>query len=170
MCSSDLNLSGFIPSTVMSPLVTAAATKYVPASILSAGISYIVPFKLFTPSIIISSDPAPLIFAPIELSISARSIISGSLATTPAFVLAVTYTSVANVVFIFASIPIFALIFSYIFIGEKILLSTLVTSFIVIIGLAIRDAGVCRRLARTPRVPLAPEGRGRVCEGGTGRK
>jgi len=32
------------------------------------------------------------------------------------------------------------------------------------------DAGVCRRLARTPRVPLAPEGRGRVCEGGTGRK
>ena len=57
--------------------------------------------------------------------------------TTPAFVLAVTYTSVANVVFIFASIPIFALIFSYIFLGEKILLSTLITSLIVIIGLAI---------------------------------
>ena len=57
--------------------------------------------------------------------------------TTPAFVLAVTYTSVANVVFIFASIPIFALIFRFIFLGEKILLSTLITSLIVILGLAI---------------------------------
>lgn len=57
--------------------------------------------------------------------------------TTPAFVLAVTHTSVANVVFIFASIPIFSIIFSFIFIGEKILLSTFITSFIVIIGLTI---------------------------------
>ena len=38
--------------------------------------------------------------------------------TPPAFVLAVTYTSVANVVFIFASMPIFAALFSRIFLGD----------------------------------------------------
>ena len=57
--------------------------------------------------------------------------------TTPAFVLAVTYTSVANVVFIFASIPIFATFFSYIFLGEVVQLSTILTAFFVISGLAI---------------------------------
>ena len=57
--------------------------------------------------------------------------------TTPAFVLAVTYTSVANVVFIFASIPIFAVFFSYIFLGEVVQLSTILTAFVVISGLAI---------------------------------
>ena len=57
--------------------------------------------------------------------------------TTPAFVFAVAYTSVANVVFIFASIPIFALFFSYIFLGEAIQLSTVLTSIVVFLGLAI---------------------------------
>ena len=57
--------------------------------------------------------------------------------TTPAFVLAVTYTSVANVVFIFASIPIFATFFSYLFLGEVVQLSTILTAFFVISGLAI---------------------------------
>ena len=57
--------------------------------------------------------------------------------TTPAFVLAVTYTSVANVVFIFASIPIFAVFFSYIFLGEVVQLSTILTAFVVISGLSI---------------------------------
>ena len=57
--------------------------------------------------------------------------------TTPAFVFAVTYTSVANVVFIFATIPIFALFFSYFFLGEAIQLSTVLTSIVVFLGLAI---------------------------------
>ncbi len=61
--------------------------------------------------------------------------------TTPAFVLAVTYTSVANVVFIFASIPIFAIIFSVIFLGEPVELSTVVTAIIVISGLAVISYG-----------------------------
>ena len=57
--------------------------------------------------------------------------------TTPAFVLAVTYTSVANVVFIFASIPIFAIFFSWFFLKEKLQFSTLVTALFVMLGLAI---------------------------------
>ena len=40
--------------------------------------------------------------------------------TAPGFVLAVTNTSVANVVLIFASIPLFASVFSFIFLGEII--------------------------------------------------
>ena len=59
------SLFGFIPLITISPFVTAAATKYVPASILSAGIICSVPCNLSTPSIVILSVPAPDIFAPI---------------------------------------------------------------------------------------------------------
>ena len=57
--------------------------------------------------------------------------------TAPAFVIAVTYTSVANAVFIFASMPIFAAIFSRIFLGELIQMRMVLTMCAVIIGLAI---------------------------------
>ncbi len=57
--------------------------------------------------------------------------------TTPAFVLAVANTSVANVVFIFASTPIFAAIFSRVFLGEPIRLRMVLTIVVVAIGLAI---------------------------------
>jgi len=57
--------------------------------------------------------------------------------TAPAFVLAVTNTSVANVVFIFASMPIFAAIFSLIFLGEKIQLRMILTMTAVIFGLGV---------------------------------
>ena len=54
-----MSLFGSIPSIVILPLVTAAATRYVPASILSAGISKVVPIRFSTPLIIILSLPAP---------------------------------------------------------------------------------------------------------------
>ena len=57
--------------------------------------------------------------------------------TAPAFVLAVTNTSVANVVFIFASMPIFAAVFSRLFLGEPIQTRMVVTMFAVMFGLAI---------------------------------
>lgn len=57
--------------------------------------------------------------------------------TAPAFVLAVTYTSVANVVFIFASMPLFAALFSRLFLGEPIQSRMVVTMIAVMIGLAI---------------------------------
>ena len=57
--------------------------------------------------------------------------------TAPAFVLAVTNTSVANVVFIFASMPIFAAIFSRLFLGEPIRQRMVVTLAVVILGLGI---------------------------------
>ena len=56
--------------------------------------------------------------------------------TAPAFVFAVSKTSVANVVFILASMPIFSSIFSYIFLKERIYLRTLITTAFVIFGLA----------------------------------
>ena len=56
--------------------------------------------------------------------------------TAPAFVFAVSKTSVANVVFILASMPIFSSIFSYIFLKERIHFRTLVTTAFVILGLA----------------------------------
>jgi drug/metabolite transporter (DMT)-like permease len=55
--------------------------------------------------------------------------------TTPAFVLAVANTSVANVVFIFASTPIFAAVFSRLFLGEPIRRRLVLTMAVVIIGL-----------------------------------
>lgn len=57
--------------------------------------------------------------------------------TAPGFVMAITLTSVANVVFIFASIPIFAAIFSRIFLGEPIRLRMVLTMAVVMLGLAI---------------------------------
>ena len=57
--------------------------------------------------------------------------------TAPAFVLAVTNTSVANVVFIFATIPIFASIFSLAFLKEPIRRNMVVTIFFVLIGLGV---------------------------------
>ena len=57
--------------------------------------------------------------------------------TAPAFVLAVTQTSVANVVFIFASMPVFAAAFSRIFLGEPIRLRMVLTMAAVIFGLGV---------------------------------
>lgn len=57
--------------------------------------------------------------------------------TVPAFVLAVTHTSVANVVFIFASMPIFAALFGWLFMGEIISRRMVYTMMAVIVGLAI---------------------------------
>jgi len=57
--------------------------------------------------------------------------------TAPAFVLAVANTSVANVVFIFASMPIFAAIFSRMFLGEPIRMRMILTMAAVILGLAV---------------------------------
>lgn len=57
--------------------------------------------------------------------------------TTPGFVLAVTQTSVANVVFIFASMPIFSALFSLVFLGEPIRLRMILTMAVVMMGLGI---------------------------------
>ena len=55
--------------------------------------------------------------------------------TAPAFVLAITNTSVANVVFILASMPVFATLFSRIFLGEPIRILMVLTMAIVAVGL-----------------------------------
>ncbi|MFU1478682.1 DMT family transporter [Roseovarius sp. C7] len=57
--------------------------------------------------------------------------------TAPGFVLAVTQTSVANVVFIFASMPIFSAIFGRVFLGEGISRRMVLTMMVVIAGLGI---------------------------------
>jgi drug/metabolite transporter (DMT)-like permease len=57
--------------------------------------------------------------------------------TAPGFVLAVTHTSVANVVFIFASMPVFAAIFGRVFLGETIRPRMVWTMLAVMVGLAI---------------------------------
>lgn len=57
--------------------------------------------------------------------------------TAPGFVLAVTHTSVANVVFIFASMPIFSAIFARVFLGEPISRRVVMTMLAVMAGLAI---------------------------------
>lgn len=57
--------------------------------------------------------------------------------TTFAVVQAVEHTSVANVVFIFAAMPIFALIFSWLLLGEPIHKRMVLTMMAVIIGLGI---------------------------------
>lgn len=57
--------------------------------------------------------------------------------TAPAFVLAVTQTSVANVVFIFASMPVFAAVFSRMFLDEPIGMQMVLTMSAVIFGLAV---------------------------------
>lgn len=53
------------------------------------------------------------------------------------FVLAVAHTSVANVVFIIASMPVFAMIFSRVFLGEPITRRMLLTICAVVAGLGI---------------------------------
>ncbi len=53
------------------------------------------------------------------------------------FVLAVRNTSVANVVFILAAMPIFAAFYSWVFMGERLSRRMVWTIFLVIIGLAI---------------------------------
>ncbi len=57
--------------------------------------------------------------------------------TAPAFVLAISNTSVANAVFIFSSMPIFAAIFSKIFLNESMDKRMLITMFFVFIGLGV---------------------------------
>lgn len=57
--------------------------------------------------------------------------------TAPGFVMAIAMTSVANVVFIFASIPIFAAVFSRIFLGEPFSRRMIFTMAAVLPGLAI---------------------------------
>jgi drug/metabolite transporter (DMT)-like permease len=57
--------------------------------------------------------------------------------TAPAFVLAINNTSVANVVFIFASMPVFAAIFGRIFLGEPISRRMVLTMLAVTVGLSI---------------------------------
>lgn len=57
--------------------------------------------------------------------------------TAPAFVMAVALTSVANVVFILASMPLFAAIFSRLFLGEPIRPRMVVTMVAVVFGLGI---------------------------------
>lgn len=61
--------------------------------------------------------------------------------TAPAFALAVTYTSVANVVFILAATPIFAAIYSRIFLGEPIEKRMVVTLIAVMVGLGVITYG-----------------------------
>src|SRR6056297_3845250 len=58
-------------------------------------------------------------------------------ATAPGFVLAVTWTSVANVVFIIASMPVFAAHFSRIFLGETISRRMVLTMMGVFVGLGV---------------------------------
>ena len=57
--------------------------------------------------------------------------------TAPGFVLAVTWTSVANVVFIIASMPVFAAIFSRVFLGEAISRRMVLTMVGVFLGLGL---------------------------------
>ena len=57
--------------------------------------------------------------------------------TSPAFVLAVSKTSVANVVFIFAAIPVFAALLSWIFLKERVTKRLVLTMIGVGLGLSI---------------------------------
>ena len=61
--------------------------------------------------------------------------------TTPGFVLAISQTSVANAVFIFAATPVFAAIYSRVFLGEAISTRMMVTTAVVIAGLGVIAAG-----------------------------
>lgn len=61
--------------------------------------------------------------------------------TAPAFALAVTLTSVANVVFILAATPIFAVIYSRIFLGEPIERRMVLTLIAVVVGLGVITYG-----------------------------
>jgi drug/metabolite transporter (DMT)-like permease len=57
------------------------------------------------------------------------------------FVLAISNTSVANVVFILAAMPVFAAFYSWIFMGERLSRRMVITIFFVMIGLSIITYG-----------------------------
>lgn len=57
--------------------------------------------------------------------------------TTAGFVLAISNTSVANAVFIFATLPIFAAVFSRVFLGEPFSRRILATMVVVMLGLGV---------------------------------
>ena len=76
----DSRCFGITSLITISPLVAAAAIINVPASIWSGIIEYVQPWSLFTPLILITSVPAPLILAPIALRKFATSTICGSFA------------------------------------------------------------------------------------------
>ncbi|MGR3617160.1 MAG: DMT family transporter [Paracoccaceae bacterium] len=57
--------------------------------------------------------------------------------TPPAFVLAISHTSVASAVFIFASMPVFAAVFSWFLLSERISRRMVITIAVVLCGLAI---------------------------------
>lgn len=127
--------------------------------ITALGVLMVVPDSLFVR--LIEADPATIIFW--RATIAGSLILAGSLlfqgfegfrdvlktgwhgalyivlmaTTAPGFVMAVALTSVANVVFIFASIPIFAAIFSRIFLGEPFSLRMVLTMAAVLPGLGI---------------------------------
>ncbi len=61
--------------------------------------------------------------------------------TAPAFVFAVSKTSVANVVFILASMPVFSALFSYMLLKERIERRTSITILFVILGLIVITFG-----------------------------
>jgi drug/metabolite transporter (DMT)-like permease len=133
--------------------------------ITATGVLFIVPDSLFVR--LIEGDPASIAF---WRGITAGSVIlMGVLATrglhgfrevaatgargwlytallgaaAPGFVLAVSWTSVANVVFILASMPVFAALFSRLFLGEAISLRMILTMIGVFagLGLILRGSG-----------------------------
>ena len=69
------------PSNSTEPPAISGAIIYVPNSIRSTTTAWVAPCNLSTPSIVITVDPSPEIFAPIARRRSARSTISGSRAT-----------------------------------------------------------------------------------------
>ena len=73
-----LEVGGPAPTTSTSPRVAAAAKAQVPAAIRSGTTACSVGRSDGTPSISTTEEPAPLMRAPIETSISAMSTISGS--------------------------------------------------------------------------------------------
>lgn len=127
--------------------------------ITATGVMFIVPDSLFVR--LIAADPASIAFW--RGLIAGSVILAGVLATqgtcgfravagtggkgalytvllgasAPGFVLAVSWTSVANVVFILASMPVFAALLSRVFLGETISARMIVTMIGVFAGLAL---------------------------------
>ncbi|HEY9037553.1 MAG TPA: DMT family transporter [Roseovarius sp.] len=135
-------------------------TEHMKGLLITAfGVLMVVPDSLFVR--LIEADPATIIFWRAAIAgslISAGSLLFQGLngfravlktgwpgalyillmsTTAPGFVMAIALTSVANVVFIFASIPIFAAIFSRIFLGEPFSLRMVLTMAAVLPGLGI---------------------------------
>ena len=76
--------------------------------------------------------------------------------TSPAFVCAVKNTSVANVVFIFAAMPIFAALFSYFLLGEKIATRVKKTIANVSLGLILIAYGSTERVTYSRSMSVFP--------------